>query len=395
MMIINTPTAALILRDDNFERSGCTSISFEQRSSFLLYIRVTDNGFQNKNKLSGTGKITVKINDVNEAPRFLSQERTVDEQTPGRNPAANYNGQCGAPLSATDEDGDMVRFNITDAAASQPEFPFGVDAVSGQISVRVDNVLDFEGPQNTFKFEVTCYDVSPGKESKYTRATVTILLQDVNENPVVEEEYFQIPEDFSTVSKIGRVNVFDVDAGQEVFRSIVSGNTHDAFRMVRDGTLFVMEDGILNFEQYERQYFKLLVRGRDTGDGALVHEAYITINVTDVNEPPWFPKDHVYSRQIVENSEAGTAAGDQIPSGDDDHGDSRSFSVDRGQGSGAQVFDISETAAILTLASGNSLNFENVRVYTVYVTAKDTGGLTATVAIRVELLDIKDRKSVV
>jgi hypothetical protein len=247
--LLSIKTQLSCLRDDNFERSGCTSISFEQRSSFLLYIRVTDNGFQNKNKLSGTGKITVKINDVNEAPRFLSQERTVDEQTPGRNPAANYNGQCGAPLSATDEDGDMVRFNITDAAASQPEFPFGVDAVSGQISVRVDNVLDFEGPQNTFKFEVTCYDVSPGKESKYTRATVTILLQDVNENPVVEEEYFQIPEDFSTVSKIGRVNVFDVDAGQEVFRSIVSGNTHDAFRMVRDGTLFVMEDGILKFEQ--------------------------------------------------------------------------------------------------------------------------------------------------
>jgi len=97
----------------------------------------------------------------------------------------------------------------------------------------------------------------------------------------------------------------------------------------------------------------------------------------------------LYTRYIVENSASGSFAGDYIPSGDDDIGDTRFFSIDRGQGSGAYVFDIT-TSARLTLAEGKILNFESVRVYTVYVIAKDVGGLTSTVAVRVELLDVNE-----
>ena len=385
---ISVETQLSCLRDDDFDRSGCTSISYEQRSSFLLYVRVTDNGHPNGvNKLSGVGKITIKVNDLNEAPRFLSQRREVDEQTPNRVPAVNYNRNCGEPLYATDEDGDTIRFNITDKAAEDPIFPFGIEASTGQVFVKVDDTLDFEGATNVYEFEVSCYDVSPGRESKSTRATITVALKDVNENPRVLESFMEIPEDFPTNRLVGKVDVVEVDAGQQVFRSLVSGNTNDAFRMVRDGSLYVMEEGILNFEDLERQHFQLVVLGRDTGEGALIHETVVTINVTNVNEPPWFPDDHTYTRQIVENSEGNTAAGNEIPSGDDDYGDSRTFSIDAGQGSGAHVFLVDTKVPILRLVPGKELNFEETQVYMVYVIATDAGGLSASIGVRLEVLD--------
>jgi hypothetical protein len=200
-------------------------------------VRVTDNGHPNGvNKLSGVGKITIKVNDLNEAPRFLSQRREVDEQTPNRVPAVNYNRNCGEPLYATDEDGDTIRFNITDKAAEDPIFPFGIEASTGQVFVKVDDTLDFEGATNVYEFEVSCYDVSPGRESKSTRATITVALKDVNENPRVLESFMEIPEDFPTNRLVGKVDVVEVDAGQQVFISLDSGNTNDDFIIVRDGS---------------------------------------------------------------------------------------------------------------------------------------------------------------
>jgi hypothetical protein len=214
-----------------------------------------------------------------------------------------------------------------------------------------------------------------------------VLLRDVNENPTVISSFFEVPENYPITAIVGKVATVDVDAGQVVFTSIISGNANDAFRMNRDGSIYVMEDGILNFEEYERQHFKIVIRGRDTGKGALIHENTITINVTNVNEPPWFPEDHSYARQIKEGSITGEKAGDILPSGDDDIGDTRTFTVDVGLGNGYMQFGLfSKIQPYLILLPGYTLDFEKQQEYTVYVRATDTGGLSSNVAVRVEIL---------
>ena len=134
------------LRDDDNERTSCSTIDFERRDKFLLIVKVTDTGVTGTDILSGTGVLTVIINDVNEAPRLFPVTFWQNEQTPVRSPQIVYNKLVGTPLilgrNVGDEDGDRIRFDITDSRLGSDGFPFEVDYQSGQISVAGDGLLD-------------------------------------------------------------------------------------------------------------------------------------------------------------------------------------------------------------------------------------------------------------
>ena len=109
----------------------------------------------------------------NSMPKFPSDAatRTIPEGASGR--------AVGAPVKATDADGDVLNYTIAD------NDNFSIDQETGQIKTAA--ALDFETPtdtgtDNTYDVTVTATD-SAGEASDPT-VTVTITISDVNDKPM-------------------------------------------------------------------------------------------------------------------------------------------------------------------------------------------------------------------
>ena len=113
--------------------------------------------------------------DVNQEPVFESGiTRMVPENTPA-------GGKVGAPVTATDPDGDALTYSVS-GGADMGAFEITNDnKSSGQITVKKGTMLDFEGTQTTYMVEVTADD--PFGKSASTMVTITVT--DVNEPPEV------------------------------------------------------------------------------------------------------------------------------------------------------------------------------------------------------------------
>jgi hypothetical protein len=224
-----------------------------------------------------------------------------------------------------------------------------------------------------------------------------VYVEDVNENPQFSDASFEINENH--IGLVGQLIATDVDSGQSIFYSILEGNTHEAFRLTEDGFLYVRKDKILDFEREDRKYFDMLVEARDSGPGGLVNMSRVFVSVKNVNEEPFFPNDGSYIRSIVENTESHTLAGTVISSADEDVGDSRTYHIDISRGTGGDVFEVicknsqidydkvacQAASAQLRLRDMKSLDFELMRSYKVYLVATDVGGLSASIAISINI----------
>ena len=92
---------------------------------------------------------------------------------------APVGGLVGAPVMATDADGDALTYTIS-GGADMDAFDIP-DQEPGQITVGAGTELDFEGSQTTYVIEVTADDPFDGSDS----AMVTITVTNVNEPPVL------------------------------------------------------------------------------------------------------------------------------------------------------------------------------------------------------------------
>merc|ERR1711871_246874 len=385
------------VRDDDMERTSCSTIDFEKQSSYLLEISVRDSGLEGGvDRKVAVAFVNIYVEDVNEAPRFYKVVRYVKEQA-NRVPEQAFDRNVGPPLYGEDDDGDEMRFAITDAQAEDLNFPFAIDSETGQLRVVGNNVLDYE-TKSQYKFEVVASDFAEGRDPKSTRQIITVKVIDVNENPMFVGHAYTIQENHLGV--VGELQASDVDKGQALYFTILEGNTHQAFTLSESGVLKVRKAKIIDFEREERRYFDLLVEVRDNGDGGLVNESRVTVHITNVNEPPYFPEEDSYTRQVAENSESGSTVGPEIPSSDEDAGDSRSFHIDASSGTGSSVFSLTcqsnvvstsnacwAATAQLLVSQKASLNFEIQQSYTLSLVATDFGGLSASIKIVIAILD--------
>ena len=106
--------------------------------------------------------------DVNTAPMFAAA-------TIMREVLENETVNAGAPVTATDAEGDSIAYSISGGADMDA---FGIVG-SGQITVGDDTDLNFESDQTTYEVELTAED--PFGESSSTMVTITVA--NVNEAP--------------------------------------------------------------------------------------------------------------------------------------------------------------------------------------------------------------------
>ena len=144
----------------------------------------------------------------------------------------------------------------------------------------------------------------------------------------------------------------------------------------------ILTDGILDFET--QSVYTVTVRVTDSG--GLTYDETLTVNLNDLNENP-VVNDQLFG--INENTPNGTSVGFIVAS-DVDAGDSVTYTVIGGTGSTA--FSVNSATGEITVADVSQLDFESTPSFSLSVEVTDSGGLTDTATITINLNDVNDEQ---
>ena len=119
--------------------------------------------------------------------------------------------------------------------------------------------------------------------------------------------------------------------------------------------------------------YELMVVATITADGVSVTGSLdVTVTVTDVNEAPTFDGSST-TRNINENSAAGTNVGDAVTATDPDTSEPlySDLTYSLGGDTDKDAFDIDESTGWISVKTGTTLNYENKNSYSVTVEVTD------------------------
>ncbi len=328
--------------------------------------------------------MSITITDVNDnSPQFPSDsiEISVKENLA---PGSVIYG-----LRAVDTDsGANGRVTYALQSGGAADTFFSIDARTGDI--RLKSALDYES-QKRHTFVVTATDGgAPGRSSS---VQVNIVVQDVNDKaPVFSQSTYTVDLDESTPvnTRFMQVTATDMDTGSNglVTYSLQQGPSSHVFGIfANDG--FVYNKVPLDREQTEM--YVLRVVAKDGGMPAKSSTAEIHINVLDANDnTPVFLEDS-YHFYIEENLPSGSHIG-TVRATDSDQRDSDQLRYSVIGASSAVAVD-PRTGQLRTQ---RALDREEREEYSFSVSVSDQGSPphTATVNVRVTVLDVNDNSPV-
>ena len=271
--------------------------------------------------------------------------------------------------SAVTLEDNTVEINILINDAFVANAPFSVDVTSGAngTTSKDNNVVTYTPDQDFNGTDSFSYTIVQGDKS--ATAVVSITIEAVNDAPTIGNTIFSIDENKTAVATI---SVSDVDKEDTLVLTMVSEST-DA------GSFSLSDQRELSFKvapDYEvsSTTYSLTV---SVTDGIEVVEKAVTVEVTDVDEPPVFSSSGPYSAQENQQEIIGTF------SASDPENKALTYSLG------------GNDAASLTLSSAGVIsfavapNYEIKNTYSAAINAYD--GLNTTVqAIVVEVSDIND-----
>jgi len=292
---------------------------------------------------------------------------------------------------ATNENSEFITGNVLDNDVDPgPDIltvsSFDTTGTVGLVINRGDGTFTYD-PNGQFESlapgqsanDTFTYTVSDGTASDTT--TVTIVITGVNNAPTVSDQGVSLDENAAFNTLVATVVASDVDAGDSVSWTIVSGNANGAFAIDNvSGAVRVAKPLEINFESSPS--YSLIVRATDQNGG--IDTGLLTISLNDLNETPT-ANDASFS--IAENSVPGTSVG--ILSGSDpDAGDALTWSILSGNTS--NTFLLNASTGELTVANSATLDFETLSAYSLNVQTRDAAGLTDSATIVVNLLNINE-----
>nr|KAF6406354.1 cadherin 5 [Molossus molossus] len=275
----------------------------EKISEYHLTALIVDR--DNGKDLESPSSFTISVHDVNDNwPVFTHQffNASVSEMSTA--------GTSVIQLTAVDADDPTVADHASVLyQILKGDEHFGIYN-SGLIFTKTNN-LDRE-TQAKYEIVVEARDAQ-GLRGDSGTTTVLVTLQDINDNfPIfTQTQYiFTVPEDIHVGSPLGSLFVEDPDEPQNRMTkySIVQGEYRDSFTIETDPT---HNEGIikpmkpLDYEHIQQYSFTIeatdpTINLRYSSSTFSRNKARVTINVTDVDEPPIFQKPF-YHFQLQEN----------------------------------------------------------------------------------------------
>lgn len=207
------------------------SLDFESVAEYLLVVKTTDNGLP---AMSAEQTVTISVSDANDPPRLTSDTLEFSE-------AAIAGQVIGQILAVDDDAGQKLTYAFVSGAADL----FGVHATSGEITLTDGEVVDYETlDQYEIVVDVTDSAATPAN----IRETLTLLVTDANDAPVIGSEELTAAENAAVGSSLGTILVEDQDAS-DTHTFVIQSQSVDWFRIdVSSGELFVADGAAVDFE---------------------------------------------------------------------------------------------------------------------------------------------------
>ncbi|XP_053399963.1 cadherin-related tumor suppressor-like [Mercenaria mercenaria] len=356
-----------------------TDLDREAVQNYTVTVTVRDLGLPS---LSATQNLVIKIADENDhspvfSPEFYDKEVREDVDI----------GTTLLQVSATDIDiglNGIVKFFII---SGDDNSDFSLDQSSGVI--RVQKSLDYE---RVTKYNLIIQAEDSGEDMRYSTATVSITVLDVNDNiPMfLDSPYIGLVRENMESLPVHVLNVLAHDEDSPPFNQLsyaIREGDRNLFNMSSTtGEIMVLQK--LDREVTSQYTLTVIATDSATGRG-LTGSGTVSVFVEDVNDnPPVF--DHVgsYIAHVSENADVDTDV-------------TVVKATDADEGSNAQIIyrltDSIDNKFIIypntgRIATRVRLDREEVRQYTLEVIAMDTSllPLSATATVSVYIDDVND-----
>lgn len=353
------------------------AIDAEVNPFFNLTIQVTDNGAP---PLASSAQLVVNIGNINDPPTLANQTVNLPENSAVGTLVTTANG--------ADPEGQSLTYAITagntNANGTIPGV-FSINPATGAITVAKPAALDFE---NQPPFNLTVMVTDSGNPALSASAVIRVVLTDVNDAPRVYNASKTIVENLPTGTLVLDYKIVASDRdrpAQTLTYAITGGNTSNAFAInPTTGLITVNNAAAIDFET--NPIFNLTIQVTDNGAPPLSSTATLTINLTNVNDPPTIPPQ---AFSLTENSPLGTVVG-TVTSSDGDAGQTRTYAITAGNANGA--FSINAVTGEIRVANPAAIDFETTPVFTLTVSATDNGNPAATGngTVTISLLNVND-----
>jgi hypothetical protein len=356
---INGLTGALTVNNSQ-------ALSILDNPAFILLVKVTDNGL-----LCDSAYIGIQlIPGSNTSPVINNQQFTISELI--------ENGEIAGTVIATDPDGgQLLDYQIISGNESNI---FVIDAETGEISINDNSLINYE-LTNQFILGVSVTDNALPPLT--CTAVITILVANEPENPVVEAGFVSIQEHLPEGTSVFYVTASDEDAGSSLVFSIPSGNFLNAFKIdSQTGEIIINNPLAVCYENHPQ--FNLTIRATDQ-DGKW-GENIISIQVTDVNEPPQC-NDQLFV--LNENTPQQTRVG-SINYSDPDFGQLHSFTIIGGNYRDAFIINPQNGEIWVNNVSAIDYELNSSIPITILITDNGSGTLTDTAEILCTIIDVNE-----
>ncbi|MYC38675.1 MAG: hypothetical protein F4X66_17445, partial [Chloroflexi bacterium] len=290
---------------------------------------------------------------ANAAPQFAdaTATRSVDENTPAGT-------SVGAPVVATDDDGDTLTYSLTGSDA------FTIDA-SGQITVASGADLDYE-TQASHKVTVSVHDGknAQGEADSGVDDSIAVTISVVNVDEA-GQVFLNTMEPQVGVSLSARV--FDPDGGVSgeiwTWESSAYGSEWTAIAGATDAAYTPVDGDAGRYLRASASYADAQGAGKSARSDAAGPVTGVSRQIL-ANAAPQFA-DATAAHSVDENTPAGTSVGDPIAATDGD-GDTLTYEL---TGSDAGVFDFETDTGQIKVK--DALDYEDKASYSVTVSVHD------------------------
>ncbi|KAM9850314.1 protocadherin Fat 2 [Aulostomus maculatus] len=248
-------------------------------------------------------------------------------------------------VQARNPEGYRLIYNLEEENASKH---FHIDFKTGVLTVT--NPLDYES-QTMHVLTVRATDSVTGA---FSEASIEIEVEDVNDNvPVFSKSKYtaNIAEGLPIGSSVVQLHASDMDSGRNkdlTFHMVrTEGNETDFFGIDSQSGLIVTKQ-VLDHES--TNHFNLKVKVVDNGTVPFSSEAFVFVNVTDVNDnPPNFVSSH-FEATLDEMAKCGHIV-IKIQASDPDAGDVNNLKYKILSGNEGRYFNINESSGIISFSN--------------------------------------------